>query len=126
MSEVINQGVRHVGPDSYRKNKVHLNNRYTYMDFEPYEYHEYPKMIEVPVPLLSSGLPDEDALPVELRRKTREWEDDQGQTHHWQENDKNWGKRVLRCWPNFWPVAEDKTEELRLRSAAEKARKAVL
>lgn len=112
---MIVQGVRHVGPESYRKNRVHLNNRFTYMDFEPYEYQEFPKSIAIPLPLLSDGKLDEDELPVELRRKTREWEDDTGQTHHWQENDKNWRKRVERAWPNFFPQAADAKEEAQIK-----------
>lgn len=109
---------------SAKLNPVHKQNRFTDMDFPDYEYEPYPKMIPVPMPTVQelSGdgktkitLPDEDELPVELRRKIREWEDDHGQIHQSREADKAWVRRCARLWPMHYPIADDAREEAQIK-----------
>src|SRR5580700_7292600 len=103
---------------SAKLNPVLTKNRFLELEFPDPEFFEYPKMIAIPLPMTTETingkkveLPDEEELPVVLRRKITEWEDEHGQLHQRTESDKAWLKRVKREWPMNYPIAGNPEEE---------------
>lgn len=99
---------------SAKLNPVLTTNQYTNIDFPDYEFVEYPKVVVVPMPM-DGELPDEEEMPMELRRKVKEFEDTNGQLIQHIEPPKTWMRRCTRLWPLHYPIATNAEEEAKIK-----------